>query len=180
MNAKEKGSALLRLRGAGATVESIRQMADIYGEDDTLLPNYFVTQKFESAKAITAFGGYALFKGLMTDELIYASRDVFGAEYLNIDYTLSPVAFKAQIDALEALQIQEASEKVALENTLGVTIGNAVTSVNKAIGKIKPSDMAVASEVTKHNMRLAISTLQSLLGESNLQVFLKAKELETV
>jgi len=95
MNAKEKGSALLRLRGAGATVESIRQMADIYGEDDTLRPNYFVTQKFESAKAITAFGGYALFKGLMTDELIYAQRDVFGAEYLNIDYTLSPVAFKA-------------------------------------------------------------------------------------
>jgi hypothetical protein len=115
----------------------------------------------------------------MTDELIYASRDVFGAEYLNIDYTLSPVAFKAQIDALEALQIQEASEKASLERSLGVTVGDAVTSVNKAIGKIKSSDMAVASEVTKHNMRLAISTLQSLLGENTLQVVV-AKELETV
>ena len=179
MNAKEKGSALLRLRGAGATVESIRQMADIYGEDETLRPNYFVTQKFESAKAITAFGGYALFKGLMTDELIYASRDVFGAEYLNIDYTLSPVAFKAQIDALENLMVLEARDKASENGRLGVTIGDAVTSVNKAIGKINRSDMAVASEVTKHNLRLAISTLQSLLGDNTLDVEV-ARELQTV
>jgi hypothetical protein len=154
-------------------------MADIYGEDDTLRPNYFVTQKFESAKAITAFGGYALFKGLMTDELIYAQRDVFGAEYLNLDYSLSPVAFKAQVDALEALQIQEASDKASKERSLGVTIGDVVTSIGKKINQINKSDMAVASEVTKHNMRLAISTLQSLLGEDTFQVEV-AKELQTV
>lgn len=162
MSAIEKGYALLRLRGAGATIESIRQMSDIYGQDSDLAPYAFITQKFEGAKAITAFGGYALFKGLMTDEQVYAQRDVFAVDYESIDFTLPAEQFKKQVNALEADALLSAANTAAQEKSLGVTIGKQVTALCKASADINASDMAVASEVTKYNLNKAIERLIAL------------------
>jgi hypothetical protein len=177
MSAIEKGQALLRLRGAGATIESIRQMANIYGEDSNLAPYAFVTQKFEGAKAITAFGGYAVFKGLLTDEQAYAQRDVFAADYAAVDFTLPADQFKAQINALEQDALLSDANTAHREKSLGITIGKQITSLCKVAGDINASDMAVASEVTKHNLNQAIERLITLRDYS--PVVVDAKVLQT-
>jgi hypothetical protein len=177
MSAIEKGQALLRLRGAGATIESIRQMADIYGQDSNLAPYAFVTQKFEGAKAITAFGGYAVFKGLMTDEQAYAQRDVFATDYAVVDFTLPAEPFKAQINALEKDALLSDSETARREKSLGITIGKQVTTVCKNVDDINASDMAVASEVTKDNLNKAIERLIALRDYK--PVVVNAKVLQT-
>jgi hypothetical protein len=177
MSAIEKGQALLRLRGAGATIESIRQMADIYGQDSNLAPYAFVTQKFEGAKAITAFGGYAVFKGLMTDEQVYAQRDVFATDYAVVDFTLPAEPFKAQINALEKDTLLSDSETARREKSLGITIGKQINTVCKNVDDINASDMAVASEVTKDNLNRAIERLIAIRDYS--PVVVNAKVLQT-
>lgn len=162
-NAIEKGHALLRLRGAGATIESIRQMAGIYGEDTSLTPHLFVTQKFEPAKAITAFGGYAVFNGLMTDEQVYEQRDVFGEDYSSLDFSLSPEAFKSSVDALEAVAIDEADNEARKNRNLGITVGQDVTRLFKTAQRIKPTDMSRASLVTVANLTGVRDYINSLL-----------------
>jgi hypothetical protein len=177
MSAIEKGQALLRLRGAGATIESIRQMSNIYGEDSALAPYAFVTQKFEGAKAITAFGGYAVFKGLMTDEQAYAQRDVFAVDYATVDFTLPADQFKKQIDALEQDSLLSDANTAHREKALGITIGKQITSLCKVANDINASDMAVASQVTIAALNSAIERLTTLRDYS--PVVVDAKVLQT-
>jgi hypothetical protein len=177
MSAIEKGQALLRLRGAGATIESIRQMSNIYGEDSNLAPYAFVTQKFEGAKAITAFGGYAVFKGLMTDEQAYAQRDVFATDYAVVDFTLPADQFKKQIDALEQDSLLSSVQEAHREKALGITIGKQVTSLCKVANDINASDMAVASQVTIAALNSAIERLTTLRDYA--PVVVDAKVLQT-
>jgi hypothetical protein len=179
MSAIEKGQALLRLRGAGATIESIRQMSNIYGEDSNLVPTAFVTDKFQSAKAITAFGGYAVFKGLMTDEQVYAQRDVFGADYSVLDFTLPADQFKAQIDALETDSIIASNAEATRNKSLGITVGKQITSVAKLVDDINPSDMAVASQVSLATLDKAIERLTTLRDYKRVVVE-SARELQAV
>jgi hypothetical protein len=175
MSAIEKGYALLRLRGAGATIESIRQMSNIYGEDSNLVPTAFVTDKFQSAKAITAFGGYAVFKGLMTDEQVYEQRDVFGEDYSALDFTLPADQFKKHIDALEQDSLIATVQEAQRKKSLGITVGEQATKVCKSAYDIKVSDMASASLVTIANIEAAIKHLQSLVNYKPVVV----KETET-
>ena len=177
--ALERANALLRLRGQGATIESLRQMADIYGDDNSLAPYQFVTEKFQGAKAITAFGGYAVFKGLMTDEQVYAQRDVFGADYSVLDFTLPADQFKAQIDALEADSIIASNAEATRNKSLGITVGKQITSVAKLVDDINPSDMAVASQVSLATLDKAIERLSTLRDYKRVVVE-NARELQAV
>lgn len=162
MSALEEGFKVLRLRGSGATLESLRQMSSIYALDSKVVPTAFVTPKFESAKAITAFGGYAVFKGLMTEEQAYAQRDVFGDDYSVIDFTLPADQFKAQINSLEQDTLLTVSQDAKRDKDLGITIGKQITSLCKSVKDINNSDMVVASEVTKHNLNTVIERLITL------------------
>ena len=181
MSAIERAQALLRLRGAGATIESIRQMSDFYGEDSSLAPTAFTSlDKFKGAKAITAFGGYALFKGLMTDEQVYAQRDVFGDDYESLDFTLPADKFRALIDALEADTILADATEARRKKSLGITANESSVKIGKVVREINVSDMAVASLVTRANLESARDHLNNLLNYKSVVVPETAKVLQTI
>jgi hypothetical protein len=154
-------------------------MANIYGEDSNLAPYAFVTEKFQGAKAITAFGGYAVFKGLMTDEQAYAQRDVFATDYAVVDFTLPADPFKAQIDALEADLIRVSTAEASRNKSLGITVGKQISSVAKLVDDINPSDMAVASQVSLAALDKAIERLTTLRDYKRVVVE-SARELQAV
>jgi hypothetical protein len=180
MSAIERAQALLRLRGAGATIESIRQMSNFYGEDSSLVPTAFVfLDKFKGAKAITAFGGYAVFKGLMTDEQVYAQRDVFGDDYESLDFTLNADNFKKHIDALEADTILANANEARRKDALGITVNESSIKVGEVVRDINVSDMAKASLVTRANLESARDHLNTLLNYQAVVVEETAKGLHT-
>lgn len=180
MSALEKGFALLRLRGSGATLESLRQMSNIYADDSKIVPTAFVTPKFEGAKAITAFGGYALFKGLMTDEQVYAQRDVFGNDYSVIDFTLPASAFKEQINALDNSRIVGVATQAKEDKALGVTVNKQSVALLKVAQDISVADIASASLITLNNLDKAIEILTTLRSHRAVIVVETAKVLQTV
>ena len=154
-NAKERGSAILAMRGKGATQESIRQMSGIYADDATLMPHTYVTDKFESAKAITAFGGYIVNTYGLTPEAVFTQREAIANHYLDLDFGLDYDEFVAALNAYEAQDTAKVANKDARDKALGLT-------TNKAAVKI--SDMAKASLLTRDILERAAERINTLLA----------------
>ena len=163
-NAKERGSAILAMRGKGATQESIRQMSGIYADDATLMPHTYVTDKFESAKAITAFGGYIVFNYDLTPEAVFASREAIANHYLDLDFGLDQADFVDALNAYEAQDTAKVASTTARNKALGLTTNKTSVSVLDAVSKITVSDMTRASLVTRDNLERAVARIQTLLA----------------
>lgn len=163
-NAKERGTAILAMRGKGATQESIRQMGDIYADDVTLMPHTYVTDKFESAKAITAFGGYIVFKYNLTPEAVFASREAIANHYLDLDFGLDAGSFIDALNAYEAQDTIKTNTENARQKALGLTTNKTSVSVLEAVSKITVSDMSRASLVTRDNLEQTVARIQTLLA----------------
>ena len=114
----------------------------------------------------------------MTDEQVYAQRDVFGADWSALDFNLPADPFKAQIDALEADIIRVSNAEASRNKSLGITVGKQITSVAKLVDDINPSDMAVASKVSLATLDKAIERLTTLRDYT--QVVVEARELQAV
>lgn len=148
-NAIEQGLAILALRGKGATENSVKQMAAVYTLDDDLTPDQFVTAKFEPAKAITAFGGYAVHKGLATSEQVINQRDVFGEKYALLDFDLTKDAFSDLVDSLGAVIITDTQAEARKNKANGNFATLKVNAILKALSELTPSLMGPTSQATK-------------------------------
>lgn len=173
-NAKERGSAILAMRGKGATQESIRQMGDIYADDVTLMPHTYVTDKFESAKAITAFGGYIVFKYNLTPEAVFTQREAIANHYLDLDFGLDAGSFIDALNAFEAQDTIKTNTENARQKALGLTTNKTSVSVLEAVSKITVSDMSRASLVTRDNLEQTVARIQTLLAYKSPVVVVEA------
>lgn len=163
-NAKERGSAILAMRGKGATQESIRQMSGIYADDATLMPHTYVTDKFESAKAITAFGGYIVNTYGLTPEAVFTQREAIANHYLDLDFGLDYDEFVAALNAYEAQDTAKVADKDAREKALGLTTNKAAVKINDTVNGITVSDMAKASLLTRDILERAAERINTLLA----------------
>jgi hypothetical protein len=166
-NAKERGSAILAMRGKGATQESIRQMSGIYADDVTLMPHTYVTDKFESAKAITAFGGYIVNTYGLTPEAVFTQREAIANHYLDLDFSLDYDDFVAALNAYEAQDTAKVADTTARNTALGLTTNKTSVSVLEAVSKITVSDMSRASLVTRDNLERAAERIAVLLAHKS-------------
>ena len=174
MNAYEKAQALLALRGKGATSESLKQMANIYVEDTDLTPDAFVTPKFEAAKAITAFGGYALYLGLATEEQVINQREVYGESYSSLDFSLEKDAFHDLVDGLAASIIAATNDKARTERKNGNFATVKVNALLKILGVLTRTNLEPTSQATKD--ALAGAGVRIAYLTSKEEVVVKVKE----
>jgi len=163
MNAYEKAQALLALRGKGATLESVKQMANIYSEDTDLTPDAFVTPKFEAAKAITAFGGYAVYLGRATEEQVINQREVYGEKYAYLDFSLEKDAFHDLVDGLASSIITADNEKARTDKQNGNFATVKANALLKIINTLTPSLLAPTSKATKDALRAGARQVLSML-----------------
>ena len=176
MNAIEKAHALLALRGKGATQESVKQMANIYFEDTDITPDVFVTPKFEAAKAITAFGGYAVYLGLATDEQVINQREVYGESYSSLDFSLEKDAFHDLVDSLAASMVATSNEEARKQKANGNFATVKVNALLKILGLLTRSNMEPTSKATKDALAGAKVRIDYLLSPVEASVVVSAKE----
>ena len=163
-NAKERGDDILAMRGKGATQESIRQMGNIYADDVTLMPHTYVTDKFEAAKAITAFGGYIVFKYNLTPEAVFTQREAIANHYLDLDFGLDKANFVDALNVYEAQDTKKVANKDARDKALGLTTNKAAKTIADTANSISVSDMAKASLLTRDILERAAERIATLLA----------------
>ena len=168
MNAIEKGHALLALRGKGATLESVKQMSNIYAEDTDITPDAFVTPNFEAAKAITAFGGYAIYLGLATPEQVINQRDVYGEKYSSLDFAQEKDAFQDTVDTLAIVVDTDTEVRKNKANGNFATVK--VNALLKIISVLTPSLLAPTSTATKDALRAGAQRILRLLDTQVVSV----------
>jgi hypothetical protein len=163
-NAKERGTAILAMRGKGATQESIRQMSMTYADDASIMPHDYVTDKFEAAKAITAFGGRIVFQYNLTPEAVFTQREQIANHYLDLDFSLDAGSFIDALNAFEAQDTIKTNTENARKVALGLTTNKTSVSILDAVSKITVADISRASLVTRDNLEQAIARMQYLLA----------------
>lgn len=176
MNAYEKAQALLALRGKGATLESVKQMANIYAEDTDITPDAFVTPKFEAAKAITAFGGYAVYLGLATEEQVINQREVYGESYSSLNFALEKDAFSDLVDGLAVAIISTTNEQARKDKANGNFATVKVNALLKILGMLTKSNVEPTSQATKDALAGAKVRIDYLLSPSEAVVVPAVKE----
>jgi hypothetical protein len=176
MNAIEKAHALLALRGKGATLESVKQMSNIYAEDTDITPDVFVTPKFEAAKAITAFGGYAVYLGLATEEQVINQREVYGEKYSSLDFSLEKDAFSDSVDVLALAILTSTAEETRKDKANGNFATVKVNALLKIISVLTPTLLAPTSTATKDALRAGAKRILHLLDYQVVSVPQEVKE----
>ena len=170
MTAIDKGHALLALRGKGATLESVKQMSNIYAEDTDITPDAFVTPNFEAAKAITAFGGYAIYLGLATPEQVINQRDVYGEKYSSLDFAQEKDAFQDTVDTLALAIVVDTDTEVRKNKANGNFATVKVNALLKIISVLTPSLLAPTSTATKDALRAGAQRILRLLDTQVVSV----------
>lgn len=163
-NAKERGSDILAMRGKGGTQASIQQMSDVYASDVTLMPHTYVTDKFESAKAITAFGGYIVFKYGITADVVLTQREAIAIHYSDLDFSLGKADFVDALNAYEAQDTAKVVNKDARDKALGLTTNKTAVKISEGVDSITSSDMARASLLTRDILERSRDRINTLLA----------------